>query len=304
MVGELPNRGREPWTVDEREDLRALLDASPMPMIALSLPDGRCLYANAAADEARVPHEGLLGPASDTFYAHPDDAVTVLDELSTTGSIRDRQVRLRRTDGSDFWALLSARPVALEGHVAIVAGLADVSAHKATEEALRHAALHDPLTGLANRALFFDALDREMKRARRSTGARFAVLFIDLDGFKEVNDSFGHEIGDALLVGVADRLRRCLRPSDLAARIGGDEFSVLLVDLGEGRQAELVAERIDRELSEPQRVHDYRIVPSASIGIVIGDEAYDTPDDVLRDADRAMYRAKRARKSSRRLSIR
>jgi diguanylate cyclase (GGDEF)-like protein/PAS domain S-box-containing protein len=160
----------------------------------------------------------------------------------------------------------------------------------------------DPLTGLPNRLLFLDRLDRLIKHSKRHKASSFAVLFLDLDAFKMINDSLGHLIGDQLLLAVAKRLESCLRATDTVARItaetftlariGGDEFTVLLDELKDSADAERAAERIMKGLSEPFRIGGKEVFTSASIGIALGNSAYQRPEEILRDADTAMYRAK------------
>jgi diguanylate cyclase (GGDEF)-like protein len=168
-----------------------------------------------------------------------------------------------------------------------------VSTRAMTELAeLRHDALHDPLTGLPNRALFLDRLELSLRRARRqSEEFCCAVLFLDLDRVKLVNDSLGHLVGDRLLIAVAKRLEAALRPGDTVARIGGDEFTLLLDDIGDVHGASIVAERLHESLSAPFEVGNREIYVSASIGIALA-TADRAPEDVVRDADVAMYRAK------------
>jgi diguanylate cyclase (GGDEF)-like protein len=167
----------------------------------------------------------------------------------------------------------------------------DVSANKTYEQRLAHQAFHDPVTRLPNRALFLDRLERTVARVRRSTRTA-AVLFLDLDRFKVVNDSLGHAIGDQLLVEVSARLQSCLRPGDTAARFGGDEFTILLEDIQEMDDAIRVAERILHEISEPFQLGTQEVHISTSIGIVTAGRDADSADDLLRKADVAMYRAK------------
>jgi diguanylate cyclase (GGDEF)-like protein len=172
----------------------------------------------------------------------------------------------------------------------------DVTERKALEEQLEYQALHDALTGLPNRALFMDRLDHAVVRAGRRE-AQLAVLFMDLDDFKVVNDSLGHEAGDKLLVAVAERLRACLRPEDTAARLGGDEFTILLEDLTGVGGAIRVAERIAEALQTAFVLGRREVFVTASFGIALWDEARQSPADLLRNADQAMYRAKHAGKA-------
>ncbi|HWT26128.1 MAG TPA: EAL domain-containing protein, partial [Solirubrobacteraceae bacterium] len=167
-------------------------------------------------------------------------------------------------------------------------------AHRRAVDRLRHDALHDHLTGLPNRTLFLDRLAWSLRRTRRQGRAeRCAVLFLDVDGFKDVNDSLGHQAGDELLRGVAARLASALRPGDTVARLGGDEFTVLLEDIAAPRDATLVAERVQAALARPIAVGGRELAVSTSIGIALA-EPGTRPEDLIRHADTAMYRAKAA----------
>lgn len=171
----------------------------------------------------------------------------------------------------------------------VLAGLID---RHGAEEQLEHHAYYDQLTGLPNRTLFMDWLGRTVQRAHRRRSHRFAVLFLDFDRFKNINDSLGHTLGDEMLKEVAVRLLRCVRPSDTVARLGGDEFTLLLDDIDEVTDAMRVAERIHEELRTPIRLDEHEIFATASVGIAINSSVYESPDEVLRDADIAMYQAK------------
>jgi diguanylate cyclase (GGDEF)-like protein len=161
-----------------------------------------------------------------------------------------------------------------------------------SREHFRHAAFHDELTGLPNRALLTDHLKLAIERARRRRDHLFAVLFLDLDRFKNINDSLGHAAGDELLIEIAQRLERCSRPTDTVARLGGDEFAILLDGLESQCDAIRVADRVQEELMRSFNLSGHEVYTAASIGITLSTHCYDNPENVLRDADTAMYRAK------------
>lgn len=206
----------------------------------------------------------------------------------------EAEYRIRCRDGTFRWMLSRGLAVRdASGQAYRMAGSqTDITARKAAEERLLHEAVHDVLTGLPNRALFMDLLARALARSKRRKGYRFAVLFLDLDRFKVINDSLGHLIGDRLLVEIAQRLAKCLRPEDTVARLGGDEFTVLLEDIDDPSDATRVAERIHQELEAPCLLDGHEIYTSVSIGIALSTTGYSEPDQILRDADTAMYRAK------------
>jgi diguanylate cyclase (GGDEF)-like protein len=167
-----------------------------------------------------------------------------------------------------------------------------LSEREIREQRLRHETVHDPLTGLPNRTLFMRRLSDATLRARRGQDGLFAVLFLDVDGFKLVNDSMGHHVGDEMLVTIARRLEGCVRGGDIVARLGGDEFAILLERIIDVRDAAMVAERVQEALLAPLSIGGYEHVTSASIGVALNSGASEQPEYVLRSADIAMYRAK------------
>ncbi len=168
----------------------------------------------------------------------------------------------------------------------------DIRHQKQVEAKLQYDALHDSLTGLANRVLFLDRLQAVMTRMVRRPDRNFAIMFLDLDGFKQVNDSLGHASGDALLLKISERLKTCLRPQDTIARFGGDEFAILLDEIVANADAAGVAERIQQTVRQPMDVFGQQVQVSASIGIALGSAEYGSAEQIMRDADYAMYSAK------------
>jgi diguanylate cyclase (GGDEF)-like protein/PAS domain S-box-containing protein len=246
-------------------------------------------YAEQEVGEARGEWLGRV---------HPDDRAALTESLDAhlTGPNEhfEFEHRIQHRDGSYRWMLTRGVAVRdLHGHATRVVGSqTDVTDRKEAECRLQHDALHDALTGLPNRVLFLDRLDQAIRRARRHHPDRCAaVLFLDLDRFKVVNDSLGHQAGDELLKGVAQRLQATLRPNDTVARLSGDEFTLLLDDVCDAREATMIAERVQQSLKAPIELAGRELFVEASIGIAVAD-ADSTPHEVMRDADVAMYRAK------------
>ena len=214
--------------------------------------------------------------------------------LAKCGIVQRVECEVFRQDSSQMWGSINVRRVCDQGGTLLhyEGSVEDITERKMAEERLAHEAAHDPLTGLANRALFIEHLQRAIARAKRHEDYLFAVLFLDLDRFKVINDSLGHVVADQLLVSIARKLEAILRPEDVCARFGGDEFTILLDDISDMRAATRVAERIHQELRRPFHLDRQEVFTTASIGIALSSHGYDRPEEVLRDADTAMYRAK------------
>jgi diguanylate cyclase (GGDEF)-like protein/PAS domain S-box-containing protein len=279
--------------VSERR-YRSLFEQS-RDAIIITDPSFAIMEANRAASELLgQPIETLRSTPLMALHAEPAEGELVAEVLRRDGSAREIEVRLRHVDGRVVWCLLSAAlrlddDGVLRGYQGI---LHDITERKHAEQRLMHGAFHDPLTDLPNRARFIDRLDAALARWRRHPDRGFAVLFLDLDRFKVVNDSLGHSVGDTLLQQIAAALQSYVRDEDTVARLGGDEFAVLIEGVAEEGAALRAAERIQRRLAQSFEVHGHRMFTSASIGIALPEAVEQTAQDLLRNADIAMYHAK------------
>jgi diguanylate cyclase (GGDEF)-like protein/PAS domain S-box-containing protein len=250
----------------------------------------------------------LVGLAADAGIAraddwlgriHPDDVAPFREALDAhlagTTSYFEQDHRIRHEDGSyrRFLCRGVATRRASRRAGRIAGSLTDTNDQGSAQEQLRSAGFRDPLTGLCNRAVFVERLGRRLAEFKQQKGGdRFAALYLDLDRFKVVNDSLGHLVGDELLTAVSRRLESCLREGDELARLGGDEFAILLNAIADPQQANAVAFRIQKALSDPFAIGGREVFTSASIGIAFASADYTNPDEIMRDADVAMYHAK------------
>ena len=301
----------------ERDELFHLISENAADMIALVDSDGRRLYNSPAYEKVLGYSPEDLKATSSIEQIHPDDRLRVLkaaEKARLTGEGERVEYRVRHKDGS--WRTLesTASPIRnARGETdKLVIVNRDITERKRAEEMLAHNAFHDGLTNLPNRALFLDRLQHSLTLSNRHSNYKFAVLLIDIDEFKLVNDSLGHSAGDELLIQIGQRLKESVRQADTVsrprlsglpekpanddtlARLGGDEFTILLDDIRDPIEAVRVAERMQAELAEPFLIHDQEIVISASIGIASSGTPHTRAEELLRDADIAMYRAKRA----------
>jgi diguanylate cyclase (GGDEF)-like protein len=264
-------------------------------------------------DSGLLVRAGLISRALDEGGTLAiDDALAEGLNPSLAAAAEELQVRslaiatMTRSDGTVLGALLAMADTPRawsESELALLSEFAEsgaselqlrlaLSDRESRERQLRHDTLHDTLTGLPNRAYFMKRLSDATLRARRDADGLFAVLFLDLDDFKIVNDSMGHHVGDEVLVHVARRLEECVRGGDIVARLGGDEFAILLERVIDARDTAVVAERVQQALKEPMLIGGYDWITSASIGVVLSSTANERPEYLLRSADMAMYRAK------------
>jgi diguanylate cyclase (GGDEF)-like protein/PAS domain S-box-containing protein len=263
----------------------------------ISFPGPEIVFVNQAFTKMTgYTAEDVLGQ-SPRILQGPKTERTVLDRLLQDlreGKIFYGEAINYRKDGSEFYNEWHIEPIR-NSSAQITHYLAiqrDVTERKQTEAQLRYAALYDALTGLPNRAFFMNQLHSCVERSQECPDYLFAVLFLDIDRFKVINDSLGHKAGDKLLIAIANRLKASVRPGDTVARLGGDEFAILLADLTDIGHVFSLANLLQIELREPLQLAGQEVLITASIGIALSIFAYECPEDILRDADMAMYRAK------------
>ncbi len=295
------------WLVQEKEKARRQISAREEffrvviqhagDVICVTDREGDVLYRAGQADLS-VAEGGDLPWAGDV---HPQDhagaRAAFAEALHQPGKLVQAEMRARHIGGA--WSWLEVRLVNLleaPNVGGVVVALRDMTERRAVEDELRHNAFHDPLTGLPNRALLADRIDQAVLRGRR--GNEVAVLFIDLDNFKTINDSLGHLVGDQVLCVVADRFEAAIRPGDTIARLGGDEFAVLMEHVSDRAVVSGVAERLVAMTASPVVIGFEHVPVSASIGIAIGTIGETTTGELLRHSDAAMYTAKAQAKGS------
>jgi diguanylate cyclase (GGDEF)-like protein/PAS domain S-box-containing protein len=257
---------------------------------------GEAWFSEAWTEAFGLPSGTFGGPEPWFERIHPEDLGGLVHNLERVRSgdqpsLR-RHYRIRHA-GEWRWIEVHARAVDLSDGRVLAGAVQDVTVHHSMQERLAHTAFHDALTGLPNRALFLDRLTHCTARARRNPRYRFAVVYLDIDDFKLINDSLGHHAGDALLAVVARRLLASARPGDTVARIGGDEFTILLEPVESAEDAERVAMRLRSVVHGNVEVAGHHAQISTSVGIAFSSNDYLDPLDILRDADTAMYHAKR-----------
>ncbi|HLO48527.1 MAG TPA: PAS domain S-box protein [Kamptonema sp.] len=296
---------------ESEERYRSLVELSPEAIAVYS--EGKIAYINAAGARlvgARSAQEMIGFPIFN--LVHPDYLeivkVRIQQVQEENKKINLMEEKMIRLDGKIIDVEIAGIPATYRGKAATQIIIRDITERKRAQQQLLHDAFHDALTQLPNRALFIERVGQAIRRSKQQPDYKFAVLFLDLDRFKIVNDSLGHTVGDQLLVAIARRLTSCLHPSDTAARLGGDEFTVLLEGIQSLGDATIVANKLNQEFAQPFNLEGHELFTTVSIGIVFsqGDSntsndddgryqycpMYNHPEDLLRDADIAMYRAK------------
>ena len=287
---------------ESEERFRSAFNYAPIG-IALVSPSGKWLKVNRALC-------GILGYTAAEFKELKFESVIFAEDLGQTllkisellsGKIQSYQNEQRfiHKSGRTVWTYwsVSAASEASSENSDMIFQIQDITDRKIAEEKLLYEASHDSLTGLPNRAMFMTRLTEALQNTKSNSGHRVSVLFIDLDRFKYVNDSLGHVIGDELLESISKRLRECMRPTDIVARLGGDEFTILVEGDYDHIEVTRIAERIQQKFSIPFEIRGHIIYSSASIGILHASDRHSTSEEMMRDADTAMYQAKRAGKA-------
>jgi diguanylate cyclase (GGDEF)-like protein/PAS domain S-box-containing protein len=263
--------------------------------MALLSTDGRLLQANPALCALLGRAHADLAGRRFAELVHADDAQRLpWQHAAGDGAAASLELRALHAAGHEVWLSIHTGVFAdgSDGAPCLILQAQDISARRSAESQLQHIAFHDSLTGLANRARFRDALAHAIVRTQADAAHVFAVMYLDFDRFKLINDTLGHSVGDQFLVAATQRIVQHVRPRDVVGRLGGDEFAILIEPAESEAVILALAERLQAALCEPYRVGGIDVNSSASIGITLSTVGYHTPDEVLRDADIAMYRAK------------
>jgi diguanylate cyclase (GGDEF)-like protein/PAS domain S-box-containing protein len=278
----------------ESENRYRLLFEQNAAGVCVTSMDGVIRDCNATfAAMLESTRDQLLGENLERFYATPAESVEIASLLRGVGTLNSLEVEMRRTSGRPLWVLQNVVLVGDAVTGVVHATVVDISDRKRAEEQIEFHAYHDVLTALPNRKLFTDRLRHALGRAKR-TGKTLGVMFIDIDHFKTINDTLGHTAGDELLLEMARRLRACVREDDTVARIGGDEFTIILAELRHPEDAVNVAQKVLEAVQWPLTIGGMPIVVTASVGISLYPSDGADPEALLRNADSAMYRAKEA----------
>jgi diguanylate cyclase (GGDEF)-like protein len=271
--------------------LRGLLQFAPLPIIIVRLSDEAVLFANEhALREFKMPAVRASGKASD-FYVNPDDRRRLVAHLTEHHGANDWEVRLKDGEGQPFWASLSSQCISYHGDQCVLSAVSNIDVRKRNQQELHRRAYHDELTGLPNRAMFMASLDETFESKARD-GGKFALMFLDLDRFKVINDELGHGAGDKLLQEVATRLKASVFASDVVARLGGDEFVVLVTKKADQEMLHLTAQNIMAAMLVPIQIDGTSVQITCSIGISRYPQDGIDLMSMMKSADRAMYRAK------------
>lgn len=281
-----------------REQLENILDASPLGMAITDYYNGIVVYVNSTlADWAHLTIDEMIGTAAIDYYSDMDAVSWALGELKAQRPINNFEMRMNRSDGMYVWRQVNMIAIWVGDKRMILSWYNDISELREAREELTHLAKHDALTGLANIAHFNEYLNDAVEKAAVNI-APSSLLYLDLDGFKQVNDNYGHQLGNSILKSVVDRVKQCISTSDFAARIGGDEFALVIEHGENGTQtANDTAEKVLIAVREPYSIDGNEVTLSMSIGITHFAGTSHSADSIVTQADNAMYQAKHSGKN-------
>lgn len=275
-----------------QKHFRAIAQSSPMAIIIVAQKSGNVIYANALAEQYfKGAKSSIVGDQVSDYYVQARDQIDIQKSLAKREVIDRKEVMLKNNNGYEFLTALSLKAVQYDGIRAIISSITDLSERKRHEDKLFQQTNYDSLTGLPNRGLAFDHLKRAMVNALHDE-VKIALMVIDLDHFKIINDKFGHNTGDQVLQQTAQRLNNCVRPGDTVARLGADEFTLILPQLENTFAAETIAEKIIQQCTQTMVVNGHEFSLSASIGITIFPDDGRNQESLLKNAEIAMYKCK------------
>lgn len=275
------------------KQLRDLMQFAPLPIVIVRLEDEAVLYANDhALKQFKISPASLQLLKASSFYIQQMDRAQFVAGLRQHGHLSDWEVRLQDTEGTPFWAQISSQIISYQRQDCVFTALSNINERKRFQAELQHRVFHDELTGLPNRAMFMDIFNKLLAQTPHSSHKVFAVLFIDLDRFKIINDDLGHHVGDKLLQQVAQRLKASVRSCDIVSRLGGDEFVVLIQEQAETELIIRLANEICQAMERCYQLGDAQVNITTSIGISCYPRDGTDCLTLLKNADVAMYRAK------------
>ena len=277
----------------EIEERYRLLFERNLAGVFRTTTDGSILDCNDALARIFGYHDKdeLLAQPAESVYFDPQDRENVLNRLREHGSLTNIETRMRRADGTELWVLENVTLIESRGE--LEGTIIDITERKTAQEQIEYQAFHDVLTGLPNRRLFRDRIGVALAHARRQRRG-IAVMFLDRDEFKLVNDTLGHTVGDGLLQAIANRLVGAVRAEDTVARMGGDEFTILVSDTSDRRAAGVVAAKVLETVAQPVTIDEHELFVTTSLGIAMFPDDGTDAETLLKNADRSMYRAKEA----------